>query len=276
MATMMMNTWHMAPISTPTLHWAEHRGNNYHWCPHCNIDLLTGEHPGFCCGRGGQYLNDTPPLPPLPEEYSTFIHHPLISSSSHILNLIFSFASLETTHEFPHLPGPPGFLAIQGCVYHHVQPTHTGSAMRWLLYDGFLWHRAPHPQWANTLPAEWIDAVTRALLTHKISSSPALVTYFVIWTGSFPWTFKNHQISLNDSYLRTLLNKAIASHYILAPFSLSIIGTENRSQRNVLRVQFLAWMSFSTCSRSFAQSGSKVRLSSSSAVSKLRWCMLES
>jgi hypothetical protein len=65
-------------------------------------------------------------------------------------------------------------------------------------------------------------SVIMLTMSSVISSSPALVTYFVIWTGSFPWTFENHQISLNDSYLRILSNEAIASHYILAPFSLSI------------------------------------------------------
>jgi hypothetical protein len=70
-----------------------------------------------------------PPLPPLPVEYNVFIYDPQISSASCILNLVFSFASLESTHPFPKFDGPPGFLAIQGCIYYHVQPNHHNSAM---------------------------------------------------------------------------------------------------------------------------------------------------
>jgi hypothetical protein len=164
---MLDNTWLIGPISTPTLKWAEHRGNEYHRCRFCHLDLLTGERAGFCCGHGGKYLEDTPPLPPLPAEYAVFIHHPDISSSSQILNLIFSSASLETTHEFPHVQGPPGFFAIQGCVYHRIHPKYTGSAMKWLLYDSFLCNTAPHPHWANVLPPQWIGAMRQAMMHHN-------------------------------------------------------------------------------------------------------------
>lgn len=70
---------------------------------------------------------------------------------------------METSHAFPNIDGLPGFLAIQGRVYHHVRPTHTNSAVRWLLYDGFM-QNIPHPTWAALLPPPWIDAVRHALI----------------------------------------------------------------------------------------------------------------
>jgi hypothetical protein len=63
---------------------------------------------------------------------------------------------METTHQFPHANGPPGFFAIQGHVYHCVRPNHPNSAVRWFLYDGFMHDKAPHLQWAETLLASWI------------------------------------------------------------------------------------------------------------------------
>ena len=106
------NPWKIGTIILPALTWGEQQGNSYHRCRICNIELLTGERAGFCCGNGGKYFNNTIPLPPLPPQYDTFINNPDISSMSRVLNLIFSFASMETTHPFPVVPGPPGFLAI--------------------------------------------------------------------------------------------------------------------------------------------------------------------
>ena len=86
-----------------------------------------------------------------------------ISHYSHILNLIFSFAALETSHAFPNTEGPSGFLAIQGrAFYHCVHPTHANSAVRWLLYDGFM-QNIPYPAWAALLPPTWINAMRDAL-----------------------------------------------------------------------------------------------------------------
>src|SRR5882762_5714607 len=45
---LIMSTWSIAPIKTPTLMWGEHKGHHVHQCPYCGIPLLTGEHPGFC------------------------------------------------------------------------------------------------------------------------------------------------------------------------------------------------------------------------------------
>lgn len=109
------NTWQIGTIVSPMLRWGDRCGNSYHRCRICNIELLTGERAGFCCGIAGKYLNNTIPLPPLPPQYATFINHPHISSMSRILNLVFSFTSMETTHPFPTVArtsGPPGFLAI--------------------------------------------------------------------------------------------------------------------------------------------------------------------
>ena len=159
--------WLIGPIKSPTLTWAEKRGMNIHQCRYCGLHLLTGERAGFCCGKQGQYLLEIPPLPPLPPQYNVFITHPQISSLSRILNLIFSFASLETTHPFPEVTGPPGFFAIQGRVYHRVRPSHENSAVRWFLYDGFMLDKVPHPQWATIIPPAWIDAVAMSLCLYN-------------------------------------------------------------------------------------------------------------
>ena len=161
------DTWKIGPIISPALSWGEQRGNSYHRCRICNIDLLTGERAGFCCGIGGKYFNNTTPLPPLPPHYATFINDPDISSKSRVLNLIFSFASMETTHPFPTVAGPPGFVAIQGRIYHRLRPNHYNSAVRWLLYDGFMRNMAPFENLAQTLPADWIDALRNALLAYN-------------------------------------------------------------------------------------------------------------
>lgn len=155
--------WNIGSISTPTLRWGENRRGNVHACRICGIELLTGEEPGFCCGPNGSHYQDVHPLPPLPPQIQAISSHPRVSSLSRVLNLIFSFASLETTHAFPDVPGPPGFLAIQGRVYHRIRPTHRNSAIRWLLFDAFI-ANTPYPDLAATLPPEWIPAVQEALL----------------------------------------------------------------------------------------------------------------
>jgi hypothetical protein len=77
-----------------------------------------------------------------------------------------SFASLETTQPFPRIDGPPGFMAIQGRVYHRVRPNHQNSAVRWLLYDGFLETPPPHQSadWFASIPPAWITVFKNALL----------------------------------------------------------------------------------------------------------------
>lgn len=164
MTSPLQSRWAIGPIPTPTLKWAEQRGGERHICKVCGIELLTGEQPGFCCGPNGSRYHDVPPLPPLPSEIEAIATHPQISALSCVLNLIFSFASLETTHPFPTISGPPGFLAIQGRVYHRIRPTHQNSAIRWLLFDGFT-QNTPYSDLATSLPPDWIPSVQRALLS---------------------------------------------------------------------------------------------------------------
>ncbi|KAJ7309279.1 hypothetical protein DFH08DRAFT_757373, partial [Mycena albidolilacea] len=122
------SAWQIGAISDPCLTWGAKRGDRIHSCKTCGIVLLTGEQLGFCCGPEGSKFHDIPPLPPLPPEFDIFLTDPRISHLSRILNLTLSFSSLETTQPFPQIDGPPGFMAIQGCVYHRVRPSHQNSA----------------------------------------------------------------------------------------------------------------------------------------------------
>ena len=146
------------------LQWGARTRNGFHICHHCGLQLLTGECSGFCCGPNGKYANDLHALPPLPHEYNTLISDSRISKESRILNLIFSFASVETTHEFPNLTGPPSFVAVQGKVYHWIRPTHQNSSLRWLLFDGFMQDKVPFPDKVAKLPSTWIPSIRNALL----------------------------------------------------------------------------------------------------------------
>lgn len=161
-------SWEISAGSTVNLTWGAVRHGVAHSCPVCGVVLLTGERSGFCCGPNGSQFLDVKPLPALPPEFEAFLHDPHISALSRRLNLIMSFASLETTQPFPiQANGPPGFVAIQGRVYHRVRPTHENSAVRWLLYDG---HedaaRVPHSNapWFTDVPPHWISAFRHALL----------------------------------------------------------------------------------------------------------------
>jgi len=156
-------TWLIGPIANCRLQWGARRGQRVHECPICHIPLLTGETSGFCCGPKGSKFRDVPCLPPLPVEFNVFLNDPRISDLSRILNLVYSFASLETTQPFPHPVGGPSFVCIQGKVYHRIRPSHRDSAVRWLLHDGFMQHKSPHPQWADTLPDVWKTAFRSAL-----------------------------------------------------------------------------------------------------------------
>ena len=160
--------WQIGNLPSFHLVWGLRRRNQTHKCSWCGLLLLTGERPGFCCGRNGKYMNDPARLPPLPIQFSAFLNDPRISSYSRLLNLIFSFAALESTQEFPSFgPGPPAFVAVAGRIYHRVRPDHNNSAVRWLLYNGFL-QKLPIPHananWADTIPNRWIDIVAQCLL----------------------------------------------------------------------------------------------------------------
>ncbi|KAI6153108.1 hypothetical protein BKA82DRAFT_136323, partial [Pisolithus tinctorius] len=163
-ATDLSLQWLIGPISTPSLTWGAVCSGRCHQCQCHGIDLLTGKEPGFCCGVKGTHYSDVTPLPPLPPEIEALTCHPGISSLSQVLNLMFSFMSMETMHPFPDDFAVPGFLAIQGQVYHHICPGHENSAVCWLLYvyNRFM-HNIPHAQWASRLPPGWIDSVRLAL-----------------------------------------------------------------------------------------------------------------
>jgi len=157
-------TWLIAPISEPKLTWGATRNGATHSCSHCHILLLTGERQGFCCGPNGNRLDAIPPLPPLPFEFFIFLNDPHISHFSRKLNLLYSFASMESSHTFPS-PAPPSFLAIAGRIYHRIRDNRMdNSAIRWILYDGFDDTHRPHETQARSLPPLWIAAVQSALL----------------------------------------------------------------------------------------------------------------
>ncbi|KAJ3819238.1 hypothetical protein F5880DRAFT_1490006, partial [Lentinula raphanica] len=112
-------TWSFGAVSAPTFTWGAVRGGKAHVCTYCGVELLTGEQSGFCCGPKGKFANAVPRLPDLPAEFETFIHERNFSSQSRVMNMIFSFASLQTTHSFPSFTGnTPSFVAIKGRVYH--------------------------------------------------------------------------------------------------------------------------------------------------------------
>lgn len=135
------------------------------------------------------------PLPPLPEEYNLFINDVNLSARSRILNLIFSFASLESSHKFPpNIGNPESFVALQGKLYHRVRPDHANSGVRWLLHDGFMPEDVPYTELASSLPGNWISAV-RASLLHV---NP-LVTTLINFAALDPHMYQDAQLTLHDS-----------------------------------------------------------------------------
>ncbi|KAF8589442.1 hypothetical protein K439DRAFT_1332685 [Ramaria rubella] len=156
--------WEIGLIRKPSFVWGAQTRHGIHECPCCHIVLLTGERPGFCCGPLGNHLHDVPTLPPLPHEFDVFLNQPDVSKLSRIFNLIYSFASLESTAEFPEFEGPPGFFAVEGKLFHRIRSTHRNSCVRWLLYDGMMHNSAPHSRWINVLPIAWRVAMNDALL----------------------------------------------------------------------------------------------------------------
>jgi hypothetical protein len=221
-----MDRWTVREHPRCQLFWGKiHRGIPHH-CQFCGIPLLTGEKPGFCCGPRGSHLADVQPLPPLPFEYELFMNDKNISSLSRILNLLFSFAALETTHEFPRNFGPPGFLAIQGKVYHRIRPGHQDSAVRWLLYDGWM-SETPRAQLAAQIPDLWVRQLRSAL--YRVNP---LVQGF----HSLGWHLQNNEdvsLILHDrgdvpevaaciSYENTTTNQVAPRQLVVAPRSTRI------------------------------------------------------
>ncbi|KAF8584682.1 hypothetical protein K439DRAFT_1345513, partial [Ramaria rubella] len=76
--------------------WEAKHGNMVHKCLYCDVILLTGEHPGFYCSSHGSRLQDVRPLPDIPHEFKVFINDENILCLSQILNLAYSFVSLES------------------------------------------------------------------------------------------------------------------------------------------------------------------------------------
>ena len=129
--------WIISGISTPTLAWGKLYSGIHHSCPFCGIILLIGEKPGFCCGDHGSHLDNVLPLPLLPQEYGVLLWHSDILKLSCKLNLIFSFAFMESSQTFlTYLAN--SMVAVQGKIYHHVHPSHENSAIWWLLYDSSM------------------------------------------------------------------------------------------------------------------------------------------
>ncbi|KIO23674.1 hypothetical protein M407DRAFT_77834 [Tulasnella calospora MUT 4182] len=158
-------------VRAPRLQWNRR-------CRFCNIPLLTGETSGFCCGPQGSKLYAARPLPPLPAEYNYFINDPNISSLSRKLNLLFSFAALQTTAAFPNTAD--GFLAVQGLLYHQIRPNHERSGARWILYDGYLRDAMPAHAWSQDIPPLWTDAVANALLrVNPLSQSLTTLSFLL-------------------------------------------------------------------------------------------------
>ena len=183
--------WSIGGISAPSLTWGRHS------CRTCSIALLTGERSGFCCGPHGNRFLAVPALPPLPYEYNAFVHDHNISRLSRKLNLVFSFASLESTHRFP-TPGPPSFVAIAGRTYHCIRSHHNdNSAIRWMLYDGFERSHIPYQPQAQSLPPHWIDAVQSAFL--RVNPFVRQLHSFRNLHLQFPNQFPNASLIIEDS-----------------------------------------------------------------------------
>ena len=161
----MPDIWSIAPISTPRLTWGSSPKNRTRdrQCQTCRVELLTGEKAGFCCGPNGNRYLAIQPLPPLPDEFNVFLKSPDISKLSWKLDLIFSFAAMETTHAFP-APGNPSFVAIARWVYHRIRSSpQDNTAIQWILYDGFDDTSIPHHSHARDIPLSWIRAVQTSL-----------------------------------------------------------------------------------------------------------------
>lgn len=192
-----ISLWKIGPISSPRLQWGvvtNNRGST-HACRICGVILLTGERPGFCCGRNGDRFALIPPLPPLPPEYNTIVNDPSISRLSRRLNLIFAFAALESSHVFP-TPGNPSFIAMSGRLYHRIRSRpDVNSAVRWLLYDGFDATSAPHND--TSIPPHWITLLRQCLL--RINPLTRSICFLHDLQLHNPAGFVNARVSIRDA-----------------------------------------------------------------------------
>ena len=229
----MSNAWMIGPISTPRLTWGSSSNNRAadRRCHTCGVELLTGEKAGFCCGPNGNRFTAVQPLPPLPDEFNTFLNSPDISRLSRKLNLIFSFAAMESTHAFP-TPGNPSFVAVAGRVYHRVRPhPQDNTAVRWMLYDGFNDSSIPHHIQARDIPSSWIRALRSSLSQYNPFASTVLSLQTLQLQQ--PTQFSSASIIIQDSgcaeiaavicYENTLRSQ-------ISPRSLLISTADNRAQ----------------------------------------------
>ncbi|KIY43753.1 hypothetical protein FISHEDRAFT_77690 [Fistulina hepatica ATCC 64428] len=221
----MPDTWNLQIPASPAfpLIWAAKKGTKRHACPHCGILLLAYERAGFCCGNG-KFLSQVPPLPLLPFAFADIVDDSRISSLSRRLNIMFSFAGLETTHSFPDVVN--SFVSIQGRVYHCLRPHHSTSPIRWLLYDGFENSVAPHQSHSSSdaIPHEWITIVKNALL----DVNPLMKTLTVI---------RDRTAGLSDDLTLSLVDSG-------TPEIAAIINLNNTTSTNVtpLKLRRKRWL----------------------------------
>ena len=162
-------------------------------CRFCGVKLLTGEEAGFCCGKDGKHLNGVPSLPPQSLELQWLSSQVGVSESSRKLNVLFSFAAMETTGSFDRAPGPDGFVAIQGKVYHRLRPDKSGTGLRWVLYDGYGGESTPHGGY--NLPATWINAIRTTLMRDNPFAREFLILRNELSAANCP----DHRIELSGS-----------------------------------------------------------------------------
>jgi len=172
------STWDIGHIPLPRPNWNRS-------CQFCGIQLLSGEKQGFCCGSNGKFANTPPSLPPFPPEFDWLVKQNNISTFSRKLNILFSFASMETERLFPQLSGGNSFVSIQGRVYHRLRPDHPKSGLRWLLYDGWDAEEIPNRLWLPHIPRTWVTATTNALLREN-PFAKQLLFVFTLPQEDFP------------------------------------------------------------------------------------------
>ena len=179
-------TWNIGRIKVTRLNWGR-------YCTYCGVRLLTGERKGFCCGSNGKHLHKVPRLPPQSNEIRWLFTQPGISYLSRRLNLLFSFAAMETTGSMERLNGPDGFVAIEGKVYHRLRPEARGTGLRWVLYDGYDRSSTPHE--GRRVPMEWVDILKRAL----IRDNPFARKFLMLRNALLPNETPNHIIRLSEN-----------------------------------------------------------------------------
>ena len=229
----MSDTWKIAPISTPRLSWGSSVNNRAadRRCRTCGIELLTGEKTGFCCGPNGNRYSSIQPLPALPDEFDTFLRSPDISRLSRKLNLIFSFAAMESTHASP-TPGNPSFVVVAGRIYHRIRMRpQDDTAIRWMLYDGFEDSSIPHHTQARDIPSSWIRTVRTSLTQHNPFASSVL--FLRNLQLQQPLQFGNASIIVQDSGCAEIAAVMCYENTLrsaVSPRSLLISTADNRTQ----------------------------------------------